>query len=353
MCHSMRMIVPVVGWILAVVPPASGEVWNEQRKLAIVRFEIPEHGNLEPNVGTGVMVRGLQGKTYVLTSTHVLTPGIPPDAVPPGWVQLPPGSTVREGSSGGAPLEVRRVRHLGQDVSLVELKPRQRPQYTRLPVAALEMSVGQQVFLAGFPLGADSPDTSRSGKVTSLEGLEDNVVTTDILTAKGMSDGPYILDYGTVVGFHLGGAKYTAGFAQMRPISAVRPLLEYFLPRIPIEIEPLKDISEYLTDIQSAELRGLHIDDLLNVSVNSTPIITEARYGAIIDWRSFHQYLKPGRNEIRVFVRNGVYGGCGAELQFRINGTSIGSLKRSWLIPIEKATVEGVCVDEEIVWNFK
>jgi len=230
------MVAPMIVWILAVVPYTEGQVWNEQRQLALVRFEILEPGTLQPSVGTGVMVQGLQGRIYVLTSTHVLTPGVPPEAVPAGCVQLFAGSKAREGSSGGAVLEIECVRHLGQDISLVELKPRLNPPYKVLPIAAPDIPVGTQLFLAGFPTGAGSPDTSRSGKVTSLRGLEPNLIVTNVLTAEGMSGGPYILDNGTIVGLHRGGVRYTAGFAQMTPISAVRLSLEYFLPRIPTEL---------------------------------------------------------------------------------------------------------------------
>src|SRR5215813_6191769 len=109
-CHGMRMIGSMIVWVLALTPPSEGQVWDQQRQQALVRFEIPDPRKLQPNVGTGVMVQGLQGRTYVLTSTYVLTPEAPLGALPESCAQLPVGSQLREGSSGGAVLEVRCVR---------------------------------------------------------------------------------------------------------------------------------------------------------------------------------------------------------------------------------------------------
>ena len=221
--------------MLTVTLPAGAQVWTEERKRALVRLEIPEpNPDRQPSVGTGVLVRGLQGRTYVLTSTHVLTPGVtPPGSQPETCAPLPARAQMREGSSGGAVLEPKCVRHLGQDISLVELKPRQSPRYTILQITAPDIPEGQRLFLAGFPAAQDMSDTSRAGQVTSQIGVEPGLVVTDILTQGGMSGGPYLAEDGTVVGVHRGGLHLTSGFAQMAPISTVRQSLERFLPPIP------------------------------------------------------------------------------------------------------------------------
>jgi hypothetical protein len=60
-----------------------------------------------------------------------------------------------------------------------------------------------------------------------------------------------------------------------------------------------------------------------------------------------------GSNEIRLVIANGQYGGCGAELQVRINGNLIKSLGRKIEIPIERAPANATCADELIPLELK
>jgi hypothetical protein len=60
-----------------------------------------------------------------------------------------------------------------------------------------------------------------------------------------------------------------------------------------------------------------------------------------------------GNNEIRAFLKNGQYGGCGANFEVRINGTIIKSLSRTWSLPTERSAPNAVCADETMELNFK
>jgi hypothetical protein len=125
------------------------------------------------------------------------------------------------------------------------------------------------------------------------------------------------------------------------------PALVYFLRIDDSSVgQSDSEIPRHLSDVHSAELRATNIDDFIDVFVNDNAVIERATYGAVVPWRSFRPYLKQGENEIRTVVRNGQYGGCGANLQVRINGILVESLSAAWVIPMERATVGGVCVDE-------
>jgi hypothetical protein len=112
-------------------------------------------------------------------------------------------------------------------------------------------------------------------------------------------------------------------------------------------------IPRRLADVHTAELRATNVDDFLDVYVNDNAVIERATYGAFIPWRSFRPFLKQGKNEIRAVVKNGDYGGCGANLQVRINGAEVESLNRAWSIPMERASAGGICVDEAITFDLR
>jgi hypothetical protein len=132
------------------------------------------------------------------------------------------------------------------------------------------------------------------------------------------------------------------------PLAMARFLGIYQLSSGLTENESDRAMPRRLSEIHAAELRATNVDDFLDVYVNDNVVIERATYGSFVPWRSFRQFLKPGDNEIRAIVKNGDYGGCGADLEVRINGTAVASLSRSWSIPMERATIGGVCVDETI-----
>jgi hypothetical protein len=119
-------------------------------------------------------------------------------------------------------------------------------------------------------------------------------------------------------------------------------------PTIPERGDPA--IPERLSDVDTAEMRATLIDDFLNVYVNETVVI-KGSFGDYIPWLSFRQFLKHGNNEIRAFLKNGQYGGCGANFEVRINGTIIKSLGRTW--SLERSAANAVCADETMELNFK
>jgi S1-C subfamily serine protease len=206
-----------------------GNPWTPERARAVVRIEVTR--GAAPVVGTGFVVKGLSGRHYVLTSTHVVLPEHnPADAQPSGCIPLLNGTRLFQGNSGGPELRASCAHHLGYDTSIAELAPRDDP-FPVLELSARELAVNDPVTLAGFPLGYPR-DTSRSGKITTTSG-PDGTIVTDILTAEGMSGGPYLTSDGVVVGIHRGGGRYTAGFAHMTPIFWLRNLLERFVGPIP------------------------------------------------------------------------------------------------------------------------
>jgi hypothetical protein len=203
--------------------------WTPERTRAVVRIEVPQAAGPSPSIGTGVLVQGLSERNFVLTSTHVVLPDHNAEMLPPeGCLSLKSGTRLFQGNSGGPEVRPRCAYHLGADVSLIELEPRD-DKYPVLSLSAVELAVGDGVTLAGFPLGYAR--ALRSGKVSLTTG-PDGTIVTDILTAPGMSGGPYLAPGGVVVGLHRGGAKYTAGFAHMTPISVMRTALEKHLPNI-------------------------------------------------------------------------------------------------------------------------
>jgi hypothetical protein len=106
------------------------------------------------------------------------------------------------------------------------------------------------------------------------------------------------------------------------------------------------------SDVQTADLRALRIDDFIDVFVNDNAVLEHKPYGSIVPWTSFQSFLRKGENEIRVVVTNGQYGGCGAEFEVRINGRRVQELRRAWARPINQASVGGVCADEIIPLNL-
>jgi hypothetical protein len=207
--------------------PANGP-WTLDRVQAVVRIEVPQQRG-GTSIGTGFVVKGNGDRTFVLTSTHVVLPERDTaQTLPSGCGPLLNGTRVLQGNSGGPELRPHCVYHLESDTSLVELEPRDAG-YLMLVPSARNLAVGETVWLAGFPLGI--PREIRGGKVTQTTG-PDSTVITEILTAEGMSGGPYLGADGMVVGIHRGGGRYTAGFPHLTPIWRLRTSLEGFLPRI-------------------------------------------------------------------------------------------------------------------------
>jgi hypothetical protein len=204
--------------------------WTPERTRAVTHIAVLVKPDLE-SIGTGVVVAGLNSRYFALTSTHVVLPRHDPANLPgpAACSRLRPDTKLRQNNLGGPELVGGCVYHLGSDISLIELGPRD-DGYSALPLSARDLAKDDVLSLAGFALGY--PRVTRSGKVSLLTGPESTVVT-DILTAEGMSGGPYLSPDGMVVGIHRGGGRYTAGFAHMTPISAIRVLLEPHLPQIP------------------------------------------------------------------------------------------------------------------------
>ena len=206
--------------------------WNSERGEALVRVEVPSDTSSQPAVGTGFLVSGLGSRFFVMTATHVLLPKVGPDDVPPNaCISVVAGTHLFQGNSGGPEVRPRCVYHLGSDISLIELYPRNVPPYVPLRVVARDLKQKDKVYFAGFPLGGDR-DMNRSGQVTGTRGIDESIVT-DILTAEGMSGGPYLDETGSVVGIHQGGVRYLAGYAQRLTIWQVRKKLEDLLPDSP------------------------------------------------------------------------------------------------------------------------
>ena len=232
--HATRTIGRLALLLVPALSSASAEpadnLWTAERKLAVTRIEVPHEGR-GPSVGSGFVVKGMGDDRYfILTSTHVVLPEYDAaQALPSGPLPLLNGTRLFQGNSGGAELRPRCVYHLGSDTSLVELEARDGG-YPALVPSARDIAVNDVLSLAGFPLGY--PRDIRSGKVTPTSG-PDGAIVTDILTAEGMSGGPYLAPDGMAVGIHRGGGRYTAGFDHMTPIWRLRTSLEKFLPRIP------------------------------------------------------------------------------------------------------------------------
>jgi hypothetical protein len=112
-------------------------------------------------------------------------------------------------------------------------------------------------------------------------------------------------------------------------------------------------VPKYLSQIQDAELRLRKVDDFAWVYVNGNAVIDRAIYGEAAGWTPFRQFLKAGSNEIRVVIRNGQYGGCGAELDVSINGKPVDSFARAWYLPTERASVNGLCFDESFSFQLR
>jgi hypothetical protein len=228
-----RGIVSALGVpLLAALPLSSLQAqqasnpWTPDRASAVVRIEVGS------NVGTGFLVKGFGIRYFVLTATHVVLPDYKPTDVPPsGCLPVLEGTRLFQGNTGGAVLRAKCAYHVGSDTSLIELSPRD-DKYPILELAARDLAVGDLVTPAGFPSGGDR-DTQRTAVVTSTTA-KGGLIVTDALTAPGMSGGPYLDTDGKVVGIHQAGVQNVAGFPHMRPIVSVRPLLELYLPPIPV-----------------------------------------------------------------------------------------------------------------------
>jgi hypothetical protein len=108
-----------------------------------------------------------------------------------------------------------------------------------------------------------------------------------------------------------------------------------------------------LADIQDAQVRLRRVDDFAWVYVNDSAVVDRAVYGETPAWTPIRRFLKSGRNEIRVVIKNGEYGGCGAELDVTVNGKRVDSFDRAWFLPTERASVNGLCFDESIEFQLQ
>src|SRR5882724_324524 len=243
--YSLELTTTAFGLLLAntlqVLPSAAQQganPWTPERTRAVVRIEVPNTAGPNPVVGTGFIVQGIGDRYFVLTSTHVVLPNYDPAQQPSSdCLPLLPGTRLVQGNSGGPTLTPRCAYHLGSDTSLVELEPRD-DRYPVLVLSSRPLVENDRVSLAGFPLSYSR--VIRSGTVSLTTGPDQTIVT-DITTAPGMSGGPYLLSPGgVVIGVHRGGAKYTAGFAHMTPISFVRTKLEVY-------VRPISNLVEATT----------------------------------------------------------------------------------------------------------
>jgi hypothetical protein len=196
--------------------PAAGlaNPWTDERAKAIVRIEGAG------SIGTGTIVKGRNENTFfVLTSTHVLFPGIAPNAMPEPAPEcsdkVPEGFKFTRELSGGEQLTPYCVQHLGKDVSVIKLEQKAGG-YPSLPVYSRTLSRNDQVYLAGYP-GGQPLVRVLSGPISG-EGLEGTTVGS-MTTAPGYSGGPFIMDDGLVIAVHRG--TRAVGTAAMVPIWGV------------------------------------------------------------------------------------------------------------------------------------
>ena len=220
--------------------------WTPQRARALVF--VSEESSKLPR-GSGFIVKGNGDSYFIVTATHVVIPN-PTGLVASSQdcVALPKGLSFQEGNKGGSFLVADCVFHIGRDVSLIRLFPRDGNYYT-LEWSTPDVPVGEVLFIGGFPLGGDR-DVSRYGKVTSVHGgSSSNNLVLDTLTAPGLSGGPHLEANGSVVAIHAGGEKYTAGFAQAVPLWQLKPDLDHILgmPRPPPDaIEKLVTTEDFI-----------------------------------------------------------------------------------------------------------
>lgn len=121
-----------------------------------------------------------------------------------------------------------------------------------------------------------------------------------------------------------------------------------------IEPPDIDDLSVIrMKNVQTADITLRDIDDIASVYLNNNVIIENAVYGQALQWYNFKQFLVHGNNDLRVFIKNGRFGGCGAKLSVKINGEPNLQLSKAWAKPMDAASIDGVCFDDVITFTVK
>jgi hypothetical protein len=165
---------------------------------------------------------------------------------------------------------------------------------------------------------------------------QDGLVPSSIAFVPGMSGGPVLDENGFVIGVIYGAGTALPQWAVFTPLLYVRSLLLRvgIDCRAPPVSSSVNDIR--FDEIQTAQVQVSRVDDFMRVSVNGNQV-EDAKFGETPPWRTIKPYLKRGPNSIFVLIINGQYGGCGGELQLRINGSVVTDFTREWSIPMERA----------------
>ncbi|MBK1837483.1 trypsin-like peptidase domain-containing protein [Azospirillum sp. YIM B02556] len=225
------------------------------------------------------------------------------------------------------------------------------------------LKVGDPVITLGFALDTDLSATA--GILGAQGGNTDGLWRITNPVTWGDSGSPVFDSKGRVVGLVKGGVAGAAGVNFIIPLNfACGLLLAANVPCLPptggqqgvapIALSDGRLVMPWpLSEITSAELRLRNIDDYADVYVNGTHVINQAVYGQILQFSQFTSLLKVGENEIRVVIKNGQYGGCGAALDVHVNGEAIQGLQRAWTVPIENAFIGGLCVDDSILFMIE
>lgn len=254
---------------LTALGAAAQEPWNSQRTAAIVRIERLLPGGSQPSVGTGFVVLGNTNRHFVVTATHNLLDSSRAKPMTTDCVALSKEVKMMPSSGQGPSFPGKCVFHLSSGVSLIELLPlaTSSQPYRTLALDGRAPVQGERLYIAGFPFGWTRLDAERSGKVTN-ENNDQGFAVVDVLTAGGMSGGPYVRKGGTVVGLHDGATLSASGFAHVVRLSSLRAELEALLPALPMSsastFDPERPIDRMspvgavliLRQVESPELRA-------------------------------------------------------------------------------------------------
>lgn len=82
---------------------------------------------------------------------------------------------------------------------------------------------------------------------------------------------------------------------------------------------PLNVRQRLFSCLRVIEITASEIDDYVTVKINGVDAFS-GTFGNAAPWKNVTELFRQGMNTVDVAVQNGLYGGCGARVQLRING---------------------------------
>lgn len=292
-------------------------------------------------IATGFLV---SNTGHVITAKHIIND----EHGNPLFDQYTVSGVVGTNVGFATPMEIR-AREQDADVLLLQFRGN-RTDYRTVTVCfgGTPPAEGDDLVAIGFPRGSDRSIIRGGLSNTSGSG---GLWQTDTPFVYGYSGGPVFALDGRVLGIVAGGTEGVAGRNFFTPIHDAN----YLLNRLPQPPKACGVVSEGLPDelrydtLQKLEFQVRRVDDEIWVQVNDR-LVEHTVFGEVPPWRDVTGSFYAGSNKIQVDIYNSRYGGCGAELHFRVNERDHYLAK--WSVPMQEAPAEAICATDVFTINL-